>query len=359
MAEKLAPSPGGGITPLQQMLASGTGAILTSLFVTPLDVVKIRLQAQRTPFSKVLAAQSVPWGAQPATWKCFLYCNGLMDHLYVCQNGSSCTAWYKAPGHFTGTLDAFVKITRNEGIRSLWSGLPPTLVMAVPATVIYFTTYDQLRDYLRTRVGSWNHYIPLLAGALARLGAVTVISPLELIRTKMQSRQLSYRELRVCIQSAVAQDGWLSLWRGWGPTVLRDVPFSALYWFNYELVRSWLCRQPWLDGSTFTVSFASGAISGTVAAVLTLPFDVVKTHRQIELGDSEVHPVTASRPSKPSSTWLLMQRIRAESGTRGLFAGFLPRVIKVAPACAIMISTYEFGKSFFQKLNQEQQLRGL
>ncbi|KAM8988881.1 mitochondrial glutathione transporter SLC25A39 isoform 2-T2 [Ara ararauna] len=341
MAERMSPSTGGSITPLQQMLASGTGAILTSLFVTPLDVVKIRLQAQRTPFSK---------------GKCFLYCNGLMDHLYVCQNGSGCTAWYKAPTRFTGTLDAFVKITRYEGIRSLWSGLPPTLVMAVPATVIYFTTYDQLRDYLHTRTGSRGRHIPLVAGALARLGAVTVISPLELIRTKMQSRQLSYRELRVCIQSAVAQDGWLSLWRGWGPTVLRDVPFSALYWFNYELVRDWLCRKAWLDEATFMISFTSGAISGTVAAVLTLPFDVVKTQRQIELGHSEVRPVTAS---KPSSTWLLMQRIRAESGTRGLFAGFLPRVVKVAPACAIMISTYEFGKTFFQKLNQERRLRGL
>lgn len=60
------------------------------------------------------------------------------------------------------------------------------------------------------------------------VGAVTVISPLELIRTKMQSRQLSYWELGVCIQLAVAQDGWLSLWRGWGPTVLRDVPFSGM-----------------------------------------------------------------------------------------------------------------------------------
>ncbi|NXA29312.1 S2539 protein, partial [Ibidorhyncha struthersii] len=379
MAEKTLPSPGGGITPLQQMLASGTGAILTSLFgedrgervgaggwcgpawlndgvisVTPLDVVKIRLQAQRTPFSKALPARSVPWGAQQATWKCFLYCNGLMDHLYVCQNGNGCTAWYKAPTRFAGTLVG--TITRYEGIRSLWSGLPPTLVMAVPATVIYFTTYDQLRDFLRARTGSRGHHIPLLAGALARLGAVTVISPLELIRTKMQSRQLSYRELGVCIQSAVAQDGWLSLWRGWGPTVLRDVPFSALYWFNYELVREWLCRQARLDEATFMISFTSGAISGTVAAVLTLPFDVVKTQRQIELGDSEVHPVAAS---KPSSTWLLMRRIRAESGTRGLFAGFLPRVIKVAPACAIMISTYEFGKTFFQKLNQERRLRGL
>ncbi|NWJ09160.1 S2539 protein, partial [Crypturellus undulatus] len=339
MAEEAPPSP--AITPLQQMLASGTGAVLTSLFVTPLDVVKIRLQAQRTPFSK---------------GKCFLYCNGLMDHLYVCQNGNSCTAWYRAPTRFSGTLDAFVKITRHEGIRSLWSGLPPTLVMAVPATAIYFTAYDQLRDYLQARMGSRGHHIPLVAGALARMGAVTVISPLELIRTKMQSRPLSYRELRVCIRSAVAQDGWLSLWRGWGPTVLRDVPFSALYWFNYELVRAWLCGQARLDKATFAISFVSGAISGTVAAVLTLPFDVVKTRRQIELGDGEALRAPAN---KSSSTWLLLQRIWAESGTRGLFAGFLPRVIKVAPACAIMISTYEFGKTFFQKLNQERQRSGL
>ncbi|NXD26867.1 S2539 protein, partial [Spelaeornis formosus] len=313
MAEKMPPSPGGGITPLQQMLASGTGAILTSLFVTPLDVVKIRLQAQRTPFSK-----GTPGAPQRAElWKCFLYCNGLMDHLYVCQNGNGCSAWYKAPSHFTGTLVGAPGMGRPQRAAGVFSG--GLFVLLPPLTPA--------------------------PGAL--------LSPQDAF---MQSQQLSYRELHACIRSAVAQDGWLSLWRGWGPTVLRDVPFSALYWFNYELVRTWLCRQAWLDGATFMVSFTSGAISGTVAAVLTLPFDVVKTQRQIELGDSEVHPATAS---KPSSTWLLMQRIRAESGTRGLFAGFLPRVIKVAPACAIMISTYEFGKSFFQKLNQEQQLRGL
>nr|XP_060637104.1 probable mitochondrial glutathione transporter SLC25A39 [Anolis sagrei ordinatus] len=345
-----------GITPVQQMLASGTGALFTSLFVTPLDVVKIRLQAQRTPFSKVLSVQSIPWSIQQAKWKCFLYCNGLMDHLYVCQNGNGCTAWYKAPTQFTGTLDAFVKIIRHEGIRSLWSGLPPTLVMAVPATVIYFTSYDQLRDFLHSKMDNQGRYIPLVAGAVARLGAVTVISPLELIRTKMQSRQLTYHELRVCIQSAVAQDGWLSLWRGWGPTLLRDVPFSALYWFNYELVKDWLCSQFCLDKATFMTSFAAGALSGTVAAILTLPFDVVKTQRQIELGDMET--VKANTP-RSSSTWLLMQKIRADSGTRGLFAGFMPRVIKVAPACAIMISTYEFGKTFFQKLNRERQLSSL
>ncbi len=36
-----------------------------------------------------------------------------------------------------------------------------------------------------------------------------------------------------------------------------------------------------------------------------------------------------------------------------LSSGFLPRLIKVAPACAIMISTYEFGKAFFHSYNQK------
>lgn len=41
-------------------------------------------------------------------------------------------------------------------------------VMAVPATVIYFTCYDQLRDFLRYGLGFQGNHIPLIAGGLAR-----------------------------------------------------------------------------------------------------------------------------------------------------------------------------------------------
>ncbi|KAM8735060.1 mitochondrial glutathione transporter SLC25A40 isoform 2-T2 [Acanthopagrus schlegelii] len=323
-----------GITPLQQMVASCSGAILTSLFVTPLDVVKIRLQAQKNPFPK---------------GKCFVYCNGLMDHICVCENGNS-RAWYKAPGHFSGTLDAFIKIVRREGIKALWSGLPPTLVMAVPATVIYFTCYDQLCAALRFRMGDYSQEAPLLAGAIARVGSATVISPLELIRTKLQSQKQSYRELTDCIRSAVQSEGWWSLWRGLGPTLLRDVPFSAMYWYNYEKGKSWLCERYNTREPTFTITFMSGAASGSFASVVTLPFDVVKTRRQVELGELQAKNLSSQ---VSSSTFSVMRRIVAQDGFGGLFAGFFPRLIKVAPACAIMISTYEFGKAFFRKHNQE------
>uniref|UniRef100_A0A8C5HY61 Mitochondrial glutathione transporter SLC25A39 n=1 Tax=Gouania willdenowi TaxID=441366 RepID=A0A8C5HY61_GOUWI len=343
------------ISPVQQMLASGTGALLTS-FSSCFTRVRLLLFVL-LPLA-ALACGSASWAgvSRPSKWKCFLYCNGLMDHIYVCRNGTSCSSWYAAPTHFSGTLDAFVKITRHEGLRSLWSGLPPTLVMAVPATIIYFTCYDQLRDALRFSLGFQGNHVPLLAGGLARLGAVTVISPLELVRTKMQSRRLPYSELRVCIRSAVAQDGVLSLWRGWGPTVLRDVPFSALYWFNYELVKAYLCEQARTPHANFSISFTAGAVSGSIAAVLTLPFDVVKTRRQIQLGEMDTLGGVSSRTR--TSTWLIMKEIWADLGYRGLFAGFMPRVIKVAPACAVMISTYEFGKAFFQKMNLDRERLG-
>ncbi|XP_068616053.1 mitochondrial glutathione transporter SLC25A40 [Brachionichthys hirsutus] len=329
-----------GITPLQQMVASGSGAIITSLLVTPLDVVKIRLQAQKNPFPK---------------GKCFVYCNGLMDHLCVCENGNS-KAWYKAPGHFNGTLDAFVKIVRGEGIKALWSGLSPTLVMAVPATVIYFTCYEQLHAVLRVRMGGYAKEAPLVAGGTARVFAVTIISPLELIRTKLQAEKQSYRQLTDCIRGAVRSGGWLSLWRGLGATLLRDVPFSAMYWSNYEMGKKWLCERYDASEPTLAITFTSGAVSGSVAAIVTLPFDVVKTRRQVELGELLAKKLTHQASA---STFSVMKHIVAQDGFGGLLAGFLPRVIKVAPACAIMISTYEIGKAFFRKRNQERIVRPL
>ncbi|KAF4020012.1 hypothetical protein G4228_012211 [Cervus hanglu yarkandensis] len=76
------------------------------------------------------------------------------------------------PGLLSGpefkSPDAFLKIIQNEGIKSLWSGLPPALVMAVPATVIYFTCYDQLTALLRSKLGENESRIPVVAGIVAR-----------------------------------------------------------------------------------------------------------------------------------------------------------------------------------------------
>jgi len=375
------------LNPKQQMMASGAGALMVSLFMTPLDVVKIRLQTQDQIFAK----------------KCFLYSNGIMDHLCPRTNGDPpmralhtaeeiCNCkWYNRPKYFNGTLDAIVKISRTEGISSLWSGLSPTLVLAIPTTMIYFTAYEQLKSVISKQVSKSNvrkemndldavqnlhnksasanvinpvnhnkssieglvhnevpeqspAWISLVSGGIARTGAVSIVSPLELIRTKMQSQKMAFYQVRSCLADLIKTRGITGLWSGYTATLLRDVPFSALYWPLYEQTKYLMGHE------SFTNTFVSGAVAGSVASTITLPFDVLKTMKQIEMGEKDIMDVKSgvSRTNRE-----IFRGIIKEQGVKGLFSGLTPRILKVAPACAIMISSYEFFKNFFKTKNLE------
>ena len=44
--------------------------------------------------------------------------------------------WFNRPKYFNGTLDAMAKISRVEGVSSLWSGLSPTLGLCLDLEII-------------------------------------------------------------------------------------------------------------------------------------------------------------------------------------------------------------------------------
>ena len=251
------------ITPVQQIISSCSGAVLTSLLTTPFDVVKVRLQAQQ---------QSV------LNKPCYLLECRCLDGVTVCTIAPDGT--HVKVAKFNGTRDAFIKIARLEGIRSWWKGLSPTLLMAVPATVIYYTSYDQLKALFGFREGQRSYLAPALAGMTARTAAVTAICPIELVRTKLQSRQgYSYKELLTVVRGAVQQNGVLSLWRGLSPMLLRDVPFSMFYWMSYETMK--LKFSEHISSYKPLIPFLAGSTSGAIASVLTNPLDVAKTHMQV------------------------------------------------------------------------------
>ena len=300
----------GQVSAAQQVVSAVAGAAVVTTCMTPLDVVKVRLQTQRQE-----AAADTSW-RPPGSWR-------------------------PRQARYTGTLDACLKIGRHEGVASLWSGLSPALVLALPAEVTYIPLYEQLKGVILGKLeGSSScsappSWVPLVAGGAARLVAVTVVSPLELVRTKVQSQQLSWAEVRASLRQLVTSQGVRGLWSGYTATLLRDVPFSALYWPLYEAARQRLT----LD-SSLAVNFVSGAVAGSVASAVTLPFDVIKTIKQIELGRGEARTNLA-----------ITRHLVSTQGPASLFSGLAPRLLKVAPACAVMISSYEFCKEFFGHKN--------
>lgn len=292
---------------------------------------------------------------------------------------------------FNSTFDGLRKIARNEGLTTLWRGLSPTLVMAVPGNVIYFAGYDWLRTSemspIKARVSE--AYSPLVAGSTARVFAALFVSPIELFRTRMQASESSsaagtFRDTLGGVKEMVSNAGPRSLWRGLSLTLWRDVPFSAFYWWGYEATRniitdtrergrgrevnnaqsSWTrvrsdSRNRQNHAVTLVDSFASGAISGGIASIVTTPFDVGKTRQQVYRQAGDAAPNSAAQA--PAQTLApedrsmprLLAHIYREEGVRGLFRGCTARVLKVAPACAIMISTYELGKKWAQRAQEK------
>ncbi|KAI7898683.1 mitochondrial carrier domain-containing protein [Cokeromyces recurvatus] len=323
----------------EKLISACGGALITSLMVTPMDVVKMRMQTQNI-------YNAVCCMAFNNCIKQGLQINRItrgQPMLYDCAISITNTATNSRTSPvFKNTFDGLYKIMKYEGPMALWKGLSPALVMSVPSNVIYFVGYDYLKDIIQPAmaISSSTDYSPLVAGAFARTIAVTIISPIELFRTRLQAATAvhDFKHVMEGVKKMVLQDGLQALWRGLPPTLWRDVPFSAIYWMGYEQIKYQL--EDYYSLGELQVSFISGALSGMFAATITTPFDVAKTRRQVDAGREK--PLL-----KDSRVPGILKQIYRQEGIRGLFSGLTPRVAKIGPSCAIMISSYVMGKTFF------------
>jgi solute carrier family 25 protein 39/40 len=236
-------------------------------------------------------------------------------------------------------------------------------MMSIPMVGIYLPLYDYLLEGARQNdIGA---AAPLIAGTLARTVAVYCTAPFELIRTRLQAVQspaispagygiagtvksgsftggtsnggarTSGRLLQhlPMLDKTSKTRALRSLWTGVGATLARDVPFSGLYWAMVEPIRKNLLPP---QGATsemevMMANVAAGGISGGLSGAITTPLDVVKTRTQLQMGKE--HPLLRTLAS-----------ILKQEGVSGLFSGWSARAAKAAPACSIVLSSYELLK---------------
>ncbi|KAL3803523.1 hypothetical protein HJC23_014071 [Cyclotella cryptica] len=377
-----------------RIVSGSIGSIITALAVTPLEVVKIRQQAslpkqnvsQRKHATRKMNVNSFPVGRSTSYIPCLVAPGhtGFMTHPVSPANLSPrfyestlCTghpASQEASSTPASTLRALRSISKNEGISGLYTGLRPTLLMTVPNTALTLTLYDEITTSLRANYQShtslsessraqFQIYSPLFAGAFSRLVSSSVTAPLELIRTRQASFHSNNGGRIVGSPPGVIDEfrfllrtnGIVGLYAGLTVTLLRDVSFSALYFFCLEQFRTKLNELNGLGrreysaqhgmpvplSITITHNFLSGAAAATVATLLTGPFDVVKTRRQM---------VRNGHIQRNHSTLALMKNIYKHEGIAGLWKGNQARMAKVVPANAIMISCYELGKGVIKEM---------
>lgn len=359
-----------------RIISSSVGSIITALAVTPLDVAKVKLQSyvptathNNNPrhvmsqyfhhHNKAISCCSQGCGA--LVWKessavrrnMSSYCWGQYANVNVANQSLQTTATANSREANTTWL-VLRKIWMEEGISGLYRGIRPTLIMAVPNTMMYYTCYDELVQRVRQGLpAQYQGYAPLVSGGTARWLASTATAPLEYLRTREASLAGS---TTTSVRQIIQTDGIRSLYRGLAPTLWRDVPFSAMYWLVIEELRAvWKHRgggAPTNVLEQFMQSFVNGFVAGTISACCTTPFDVLKTRQQSAIATTTTScthngatPFPASaQPSATSNTLRALQQLAQSEGIAGLWRGNWARTAKVAPSCAIMISSYEVGK---------------
>jgi solute carrier family 25, member 39/40 len=404
---------------VQRLVSASFGAAATVLFTSPMDVVKVRQQSAssnvrlaaaqleeqlnaermdnpliRCPACGVAGPTNRPGGQAAAC----LHPNHQHHHHHTAAAGAvtSSSASSASPVSRVAKLSSITpplktsafatlsNVVKTEGVGALWSGLKPGLIMSLPSTTLYFACYEELREYFDAK---WRAHkaskdaalgenevstvAPMAAGIISRVFTVGVVSPLELMRTKELYRRSGRPLIAALVDEVRGSGSILSLWRGFGATVWRDVPFSGVYWFTYENVKTLLTKRRmktlaaeaaaekggahshspapqlgFLD--TFGISFGSGVAAGGLSAFITTPWDVIKTRTQVAgLPGQPAMTAGHAHGQLPSGTAAALLHIARNEGLTGLFAGVSARVGKVAPACAIMIGSYELGKKIF------------
>ncbi|KAI0501937.1 hypothetical protein KFK09_016882 [Dendrobium nobile] len=261
---------------LKSALAGGLASALSTSVMYPIDTMKTRVQASTLSFPE-LVSKLPEIGIQ---------------------------------GLYRGSIPAVLGQFSSHGLRTgIFEASKLILVNVAPT----------LPDI---QVQSMASFCSTVLGTAVRI-------PCEVLKQRLQAG--IFDNVGEAIVGTLQQDGLKGFFRGTGATLCREVPFyvagMGLYAEAKKAAQSLLNRdlEPW-------EIIAVGALSGGLSAVITNPFDVMKTRM-----------MTAPQ-GQPASMQMVAVSILRQEGPLGFFKGALPRFFWIAPLGAMNFAGYELAK---------------
>lgn len=298
-------------TPARQFVAGAVAGIVASTVLTPLEVIKTRLQSSTANRMR-------------------------LDRL-------------------------FRHVLRTEGVRGLFRGVGLNVLGVGPARAVHFSAYNASKTLLRERLGLTGAAQHFFAGAMASTTAATVTSPIWVIKTRMQlltgpvtssgastAQERAYASPLRAARSILQEEGVRGLFRGLSASYLgvgeSAIQFALYEWLRAHYLKSVLdSRDPDMseltEGSAPTphplATFLLGAASKLVATCITYPHEVIRTRLR------ELPPEGSG--GKPQYVGIVQtaKAVVAKEGVRGLYGGMLAHVARTVPNAAILLLVVE------------------
>uniref|UniRef100_G3WLL0 Solute carrier family 25 member 20 n=1 Tax=Sarcophilus harrisii TaxID=9305 RepID=G3WLL0_SARHA len=214
------------ISPWKNFLAGGFGGACVVVVGHPLDTVKVRLQTQP---KSLLGGPPLYTG----TFDCF------KKTLFGEIQASSGEIKYH------GAWDCIKKVYQEAGIRGIYKGTVLTLMRDVPASGMYFMTYEWMKDFLTPEGKSVSDLSApriLVAGGFAGIFNWVVAIPPDVLKSRFQTAPPGKypNGFRDVLRELIREEGIASLYKGFTAVMIRAFPANAACFLGFEVAMKFL-----------------------------------------------------------------------------------------------------------------------
>ncbi|XP_041363304.1 mitochondrial glycine transporter-like isoform X2 [Gigantopelta aegis] len=224
-----------------------------------------------------------------------------------------------------GMLAVATSVVKRDHVLGLWRGLVPSILRCVPGVGIYFSTLH----FLRSNFGSVDPrpIESIQMGGISRAFASVLLLPFTVIKIRYESSEFAYKSMSRALVVIFQQEGVKGLYSGLAPTLMRDVPFSALYLMFYTQLKKSVPDYAKQNPAPLQ-HLACGLIAGILTSLITQPADVVKTHSQLH-------------PEKYGKMHIAAIHVYQSDGFVGFWRGMVPRMLRRTLMTATAWTLYE------------------
>ncbi|KAG2465073.1 CMC2 protein, partial [Polypterus senegalus] len=143
----------------------------------------------------------------------------------------------------TGPRVSALSVLRDLGFFGLYKGAKACFLRDIPFSAIYFPCYAHTKAALADENGHIGPGSLLLAGALAGMPAASLVTPADVIKTRLQvaarAGQTTYSGVIDCFRKILREEGPRALWKGATARVFRSSPQFGVTLLTYELLQKW------------------------------------------------------------------------------------------------------------------------
>ncbi|XP_043801182.1 congested-like trachea protein isoform X1 [Apis laboriosa] len=143
---------------------------------------------------------------------------------------------------YSGPIDCMKQLYKEGGIKSIYKGTCATLLRDVPASGMYFMTYECLKKWMSSEEGKLGILQTIMAGGFAGITNWIVGMPPDVLKSRLQSAPDSTFKngIRDVFIILMKEEGPKALYKGCVPVMLRAFPANAACFLGFEIAMNFL-----------------------------------------------------------------------------------------------------------------------